>query len=281
MIAALADALPMRAVKAVWHPLFGGRTNTAWHGECADHGDIVLKLYAGPARNPLFPNDPDAEARLLQHLEAQDFVPAFLAGFETDFGECNVYAHVPGDPWTQDVASVAQLMNKLHGVAAPKGLRRVADGSADLIAQTLEIVGRCERIPQFLADLPEHVIPPCGQEALLHSDIVPGNLIQSDDRLHLIDWQCPAVGDPCEDIAVFLSPAMQHLYRQSTLLETDIDVFLAAYGDHAVIARYRQLAPFYHARMASYCLWQVENDRPAYGDGLQLEVAALQRSLRP
>ncbi len=281
MIAALADALPARTVPHAWHPLFGGRTNTAWHGECAEHGDIVLKLYAGPARNPLFPNDPEAEATLLRHLQSTGLTPAFLAGFETDLGTCNVYAHVPGTTWQAGVQPVAALMRKLHSLSAPKGLRHVADGSAALIAQTLEIIGRCEKIPQFLSDLPDEVVRPSGHAALLHSDIVPGNLIQSEDGLHLIDWQCPAVGDPCEDIAVFLSPAMQRLYRRSPLLETDIDVFLAAYGDDDVSARYRQLAPFYHARMAAYCLWQVENDRPAYAAGLQLEVAALQRSLRP
>lgn len=281
MIAALADALPARAVPRSWHPLFGGRTNTAWHGECAEHGDIVLKLYAGPARNPLFPNDPVAEATLLRHLEPTGLAPAFLAGFETDLGVCNTYAHVPGNTWRQDVSAVAKLMRKLHGLSAPNGLRRVADGSAALIAQTLQIVGRCEKIPQFLSDLPDEVVDPSGQAALLHSDIVPGNLIQSEGGLHLIDWQCPAVGDPCEDIAVFLSPSMQYLYRQSPLLETDIDAFLAAYGDDTVVARYRNLAPFYHARMAAYCLWQIENDRPAYADGLKLEVAALQRSLSP
>lgn len=281
MIAALADALPARTVPHAWHPLFGGRTNTAWHGECAEHGDIVLKLYAGPARNPLFPNDPEAEATLLRHLQSTELTPAFLAGFETDLGACNVYAHVPGTTWQEGVQSVAALMRKLHWLAAPTGLRRVADGSAALVAQTLEIVGRCEKIPQFLSDLPAEVVPPSGQAALLHSDIVPGNLIQNADGLHLIDWQCPAVGDPCEDIAVFLSPAMQHLYRQSPLLENEVGDFLAAYGDDDVVARYRRLAPFYHARMAAYCLWQVENDRPAYAGGLQLEVVALQRSLRP
>ncbi len=280
-MAALADALPARAVPHAWHPLFGGRTNTAWHGECAEHGDIVLKLYAGPARNPLFPNDPEAEATLLRHLQPTGLSPAFLAGFETDLGTCNVYAHVPGTTWQAGVQSVAALMRKLHGLSAPKGLRRVADGSTALIAQTLEIVGRCEKIPQFLSDLPDEVVPPCGQTALLHSDIVPGNLIQSEDGLHLIDWQCPAVGDPCEDIAVFLSPAMQHIYRGRPLLESDTDGFLSSYGSRAVTERYRRLAPFYHARMAAYCLWQVENDRPAYADGLKLEVAALQRSLMP
>lgn len=281
MIAALADALPAHAVPHAWHPLFGGRTNTAWHGECAENGDIVLKLYAGPARNPLFPNDPEAEATLLRHLQPTGLSPAFLAEFVTDLGVCNVYAHVPGNTWQAGVQSVATLMCKLHGLRAPSGLRRVADGSAALIAQTLKIVGRCEKIPAFMSDLPAEVVPPSGRAALLHSDIVPGNLIQSEDGLHLIDWQCPAVGDPCEDIAVFLSPAMQHLYRQSPLLETDIDAFLAAYGDDNMVARYRRLAPFYHARMAAYCLWQVESDRPAYADGLHLEVAALQRSLRP
>ena len=35
--------------------------------------------------------------------------------------------------------------------------------------------------------------------------------------MRLIDWQCPALGDPAEDIACFLSPAMQVIYGAGPL----------------------------------------------------------------
>ncbi len=265
----------------MWQPLFGGRTNTAWRGRYALAGDIVLKLYAGPALNPLFPNDPDAEAALLQFLRPRGIAPAMLASFDTTQGWCNVYAHVPGETWHMDAPSVAHLMRALHVLDHPGGLRRVPDGSAALTEQILGIAGLCTKAPQFLSDLPSDVVLPDGREALLHTDIVPGNLIQNSDGLHLIDWQCPAIGDPCEDIAVFLSPAMQQLYRGQPLSGQEIEAFLIAYDDEALTNRYRRLAPFYHARMAAYCMWQMEQGRPAYEVGLKLEIGALQRSLSP
>jgi hypothetical protein len=53
------------AAVAEWEFLSGGRTNSAWRLHLPD-GDLVVKLYSGVAENPLFPNAPDAEARLLQ-----------------------------------------------------------------------------------------------------------------------------------------------------------------------------------------------------------------------
>ncbi|MFY0616191.1 phosphotransferase family protein [Shimia sp.] len=278
---ALEQALPEQTPCQGWHPLTGGRTNAAWRGECENGDDIVLKLYAGAALNPLFPNNPGAEAALLQFLERRRMVPAFLASFDTLAGRCNVYTHVPGTTWRRDTPTVARLMRRLHVLDRPDGLRQVADGSAALLEQILGIVGKCGVMPDFLSHLPRAAVLPSGASALLHSDIVPGNLIENVDGLHLIDWQCPAVGDPCEDIAVFLSPAMQQVYRGNPLSEQEIAAFLIAYDDAKVAARYKALAPFYHARMAAYCLWQFENGRQDYGTGLRLEVAALQRSLRP
>ena len=172
-------------------------------------------------------------------------------------------------------------MHHLHGLTPPRGLRRGAYGSAELLKQVFAIVSQCNKVPDFLADLPSDVVTPSGRDVLLHTDIVPGNLIQNSDGLHLIDWQCPAIGDPCEDIAVFLSPAMQQVYRGCPLSQTECAEFLQAYGNAAVTTRFLHLAPFYHARMASYCLWQMEQGRSVYEAGLSLEVAALHRSLRP
>ncbi len=250
----------------------------AWRGMRDDAPDVVLKLYKGPAQNPLFPNNPSAEAQLLVRLDDHTMTPRLRGSFETSDGQCNVYEHVPGNVWIKNTAVVAQLMNVLHLLDAPEGLRRVPDGSAELRAQIDLILERCSKKPDVLRYLPMTTIAPSGRKALLHTDIVPGNLIENETGIHLIDWQCPAVGDPCEDIAVFLSPAMQSLYRGNALSSGETETFLATYSDAESVARYQRLAPFYHARMAAYCQWQVENGQPEYGDGRELELAALQRS---
>jgi len=260
-----------------WSPLFGGRTNAAWKGAC-DGEVFVAKLYSGPARNPLFPNDPKAEAQLLKSLSPSMQSPVFRAQMTTDAGTCNFYDHIPGTTWQSGVAEVAQLMAALHAIPCPEGLRHAPDGSQELHDQTRKILSNCAESDLLLAAEPKGSVGKSGEKTLLHSDIVPGNLIRNDTGLHLIDWQCPATGDPCEDIAIFLSPAMQFLYRGDTLSASEMDTFFAAYGAPKVRARYGSLAPFYHWRMAAYCLWQMQNGRPDYAQGLALELEALQRS---
>lgn len=120
-------------------------------------------------------------------------------------------------------------------------------------------------------------VPPGGPAVPIHRDPVPGNVIVGADGLRLIDWQCPALGDPAEDLAVFLSPAMQQLYRGAPLAEDEVRAFLNAYPDHAVVARWSALRPWFGRRMAAYCLWQAARGAADYGHAAGLELAALGR----
>lgn len=255
-----------------WRALFGGRTNSAWEVRSGSN-TAVLKLYRSQSANPLFPNDAAAEATLLQHLDTFDVAPRLVAKFQSLAGDCVLYDALPGDPWREDVEPVAALMKRLHHISPPENLRCAPDGSAALLAQADTILDKCQNRAALEAVRPNISVPPSGARNLLHCDMVPGNLISHAGDLKLIDWQCPAVGDPCEDIAVFLSPAMQSLYRGSALTEEDVTRFLTIYDEHA--DRYRTLAPAFHFRMAAYCQWQVENDGPDYKVGRDAEISAL------
>lgn len=265
------------AGEVVWTPLFGGRTNAAWLGQTSA-GDFVAKLYSGAALNPLFPNDPNAESMLLHALADTGHTPVFRAQLTTEAGICNLYDHIPGQTWQDGVSDVARLMRTLHMLPCPDGLRTAPDGAAALASQTLGILSKCDTPGELLSVQPASGPSSSGARCLLHSDIVPGNLIRNGNSLHLIDWQCPAVGDPCEDIAIFLSPAMQHLYRGKVLSRADEASFFEAYAVPDIQKRYQALAPFYHWRMAAYCLWQMQNGRSDYAEGLAMERAAFQRS---
>lgn len=269
-----------RAAGGAWVPLSGGRTNFAWKLEPPqDREALVIKLYRGPARNPLFPNDPQAEALLLRRLGPTGLTPQLICELQTPAGLCNIYTHIPGSSWVDDARLSGALVKSLHQITPPQPLRSVPDGSHALDAQARRILADCAGAESLGALAPKGHVAPCGCATLLHGDIVPGNLIHNASGLHLIDWQCPAQGDPCEDIAIFLSPAMQLIYRGHPLEEQDITDFFEAYDAPEVAARYRQLAPWYHWRMAAYCQWQSENGRPDYGPARDLEIAALQRSL--
>lgn len=270
------------ARRAEWSELSGGRTNFAWKLGSEPTGDvIVVKLYCGPALNPLFANDPKSEALLLQQLEPTGIAPRLLAYFGTTAGACVVYTHIPGDTWQNDASVVGKLIRSLHGIAPPKELRCSPDGSDALADKTESILAKCAENIQLLALRPVGSVPSLGRHVLLHGDIVPGNLILNETGLHLIDWQCPSVGDPCEDIAIFLSPAMQSLYRGRPLSNREVSEVFEAYQDHAIKARYRALAPWYHWRMAAYCQWQSENGGLDYAPARDLEIEALQRSRSP
>ena len=265
---------------AQWLPLQGGRTNFTWQiRQGADVSGLVVKLYRGPANNPLFPNDPYSEASLLTFLQGKFPAQELIGTYLCEAGVCNVFKHIPGSAWSEGVAEVADLMRNLHGLDHPADLRHLPNGSRELQKHATEILQKCSGSSVLKGMEPVGSVGPSGRTGLLHSDIVPGNLIKGEGGLSLIDWQCPGIGDPCEDIAVFLSPAMQALYRGRPLTKTEETGFFDAYADERVAQRYQMLAPFYHWRMAAYCLWQSENGRPEYREAMAHEVAALQRSI--
>ena len=94
------------------------------------------------------------------------------------------------------------------------------------------------------------------RRSLVHTDCGPGNIVRTRGGLVLIDWQCPGRGDPVEDIACFLSPAMMILYECPPHPSVAHDAFLAAYGSPSVVARYRRDAAAWHYRIGAYCVWR-------------------------
>jgi len=131
--------------------------------------------------------------------------------------------------------------------------------------------------PELVDLRPCGSVPPSYARAFLHGDPVPANFVMTERGAVLIDWQCPASGDPCEDIAIYLSPAMQSLYGGTPLSPEEMEAFFAAYDDAETAARYRAMAPAYHWRMAAYCLWMADRGHADYGNAARLEIEALQR----
>jgi len=244
-----------------WLPLAGGRTNRLWRV-----GQAVIKAYDSTAASPLFPNDPVAEARALALLGPLGLAPDLIGAGDGWLA----YAHVEGQVWQADPAPVARMLARLHQ-QHPVGFRPVASGSAALLAQAQAIVAACR---STLPPAPQDpAVDPVSRPCLIHADAVAGNLIDGPGGVTLIDWQCPASGDPTEDLATFLSPAMQWLYRGRVLSSPETEAFLAAYPDPAVTTRYLRLQPLYRWRMAAHCLWKADHGAPDYRHALALELA--------
>ena len=270
-------------VNSTYTRLYGGRTNDLWRVN-TETGALVCKLFSATAASPLFPNDSAAEVQILCALTGSGLAPMYRGRVDTVAGTVIVYHYAAGAPWRGDVAEVARTLARLHRHdVAGLTLRHAPSGSAALTRQTETILNACSgtRAKELMTP-PNHAeVAPVGHPCLIHGDTVPNNFIQSVDALVLIDWQCPAIGDPCEDLAMFLSPAMQSLYGGRVLAPEDRDAFLDAYGAAPVATRYRSLAPFFHLRMAAHCLWKSQRGESDYAAGMDLELTALEQCRQP
>ena len=273
-LSAFAADLPEQAR---WTPLAGGRTNRVWRVQAEGGDDLVCKLYRGRDSNPLFGNDPEAEFACLSALTGQEVAPAPVRMLEHDAGTVLLYRYLNGPVWRCDVQPVARLLRRVHEMPPPHGLRHAPVGGAAVLAQADAILAGItggaarqlhERRPVVDTSLPSAL-------SFLHGDVVPANLLQTPDGLRLIDWQCPALGDPVDDLACFLSPAMQVVYGDGPLDADQALAFLEFYDDLQVSARYEALRPAYHYRMAAYCLWRVQQGNADYSAAFEAEVTAL------
>lgn len=251
----------------------------------APQPSLVCKLYRPGGDTPLFANDPAAEAAALAALSGTGLAPRLVAASRTPAGGSLVYSHVAGRPWRNgdDPAAVARALSRLHAAPLPADLPRLPVGAAAVSAQAHEMLdGLGAAGATLAARLPAGTVGmPAPARVFIHGDATAGNVLVGPDGITFIDWQCPAAGDPCEDLATFLSPAMQALSGNAPLTPEAEDAFLSAYGDAETVARFRALAPFYHGRMAAYCQWRAARGDAGYGAAAELEIARIRSGQAP
>ncbi len=249
-------------------PLYGGRTNYVWHS-----GDMVIKLFAERTHNPLFTNDPKREISVLKELDGENIAPKFLGHGLFRGATWLVYHHIKGHTWTNDTSAVADLLGRLHARPRPPELPLGPNGSDQLeqmIQKLLALCPPCQETREIMIDaFALSPVPPLARPCLIHADPVSSNFVSGEEKLVLIDWQCPVLGDPTEDLATFLSPAMHQTYRDRVLSDSEIDHFLSTYPNPMFVERYLKLRPWYHRRMAAYCLWRGDQN------AARLEISAL------
>lgn len=223
----------------------------------SDKADIVIKRFVNMPEGSLFPNLPHGEALALERLSGLAVAPEPVAFYpETDWGAVLVYQFHPGKSWNGNVAPVAQLQKRKRGVET-SGFRDVPIDCEGILAQGDALFARCDsdsRVEGFRTYRPKaRAVAPLERRALIHTDVGPTNLIDGPDGVRLIDWQCPAAGDPAEDVASFLAPALQILSFRAPLSAAERAEFLAEYADPAMQERLAVLQPCFAYRMAGYC----------------------------
>ena len=282
-----AEALVPGAADVAWHALRGGRTNRVWRlalepGAAPEGGaevppyHVVVKLSDG-GHTPLFPNGPEVEMTALRWLRGTGLAPRPIGAVRTPCGPALLYRHVAGGSPAAP-AGVARTLARLHRIAPPPGLRALPPGPDGLRAR-LRAVTRALRgpVPDALRSPPGPGPLPPVRPVFLHGDPTPGNAVDSAAGAVLIDWQCPALGDPCDDLAILFSPAMRRLDGLAPLTEAERAHALAAYGDPAVARRLDALAPLHHALLAAHALWRAERGWPGAREAAAAELAALER----
>ncbi len=257
--------------------LTGGYRNLINRVE-GDGFDCVVKQYAAPDDNPLFPLLFEDESRSLADFADAGIAPHLIA---TNLERrLLAYRFIPGDVWDGDLVGLAALLTKVGQVAPPGWLRKLPSGVEELRAHTTAILDAVADPPRGLLDhfdVPDEPFP----NRLVHTDCGPGNVIGAAGLYLLIDWQCPGQGDPVEDLAAATSPGVQILYGRAPLEKTDVDELLVLYGDGDATERYRWKAPLYSARFAAYCAWRIErlgdhSDADRYRAALAAELESLQ-----
>jgi thiamine kinase len=243
--------------------LAGGYRNEVWKVRTAS-GTFIEKRYAEDpgSPNPMYPNLPDHEAGAMAHLVGSGCAPELVSFEPADgvHGAVVTYRYVSGQAWRRGVADVAQLLHRVHHAPPPKGMRSLHRSAADARAHADEMISDTASSAlrsRLLAARPtEASTAELPRPSLVHTDCGPGNVVRHRHGVLLIDWQCPGLGDPVEDVACFLSPAMMILYDTAPHGPRARATFLGAYGDDAVVARYQRDGAAWHYRIGAYCVWR-------------------------
>lgn len=256
----IVSALPGACVNDL-RPLSGGRSNEVWRS-----GQIVVKIYRASSATPLFPNDLGQEAAALEALGPLGLAPHAVARG----ADWLAWRHVAGTAWRGE-DGLASLLQRLSRVPAFSGLKTRPMGAWEIATHARSFA------PNGMPSMPELLDVPLPTPSLLHGDLVPGNIICTGEGLCLIDWQCPGWGDPVDDLALFLSAAMQWLYRGRSLTPNERLTLLAQVPE-ALRYRYERLAPVLHWRIAAHCAFRAARGDADYDIATRLELQFLQNS---
>jgi thiamine kinase-like enzyme len=259
--------------QTVWHAQTGGKTNKVWR--IIGDKDLICKLYVETKTNPLFNNTPEAEYACLIWLDGSNIAPKPYNYLKTPFGDVLLYYYIKGHIWYNNVDTVVELLTRIREHKYPKGLRVLSNLPSNIKQTGLDIINKLnsyhkDKLIKICPDVSISDIEP----VLLHTDVVPGNLILGDRGLRLIDWQCPAIGDPILDIMMFLSPGMHEIYGSGKLSMKDHEVFLMNLTPK-LRSRYIILGPLYHWRLAAYCFWKAEQGYMEYENAALAEIDLL------
>lgn len=275
--AILAAAERIMHSDATWQKLTGGRTNTAWRA-VDSRSDLVFKLYASDRTNTVFANDPHAELAVLSHLREAGVALEPVELIEAGGQSCLVYHYVTGNRFEVAHPSMASTLRAVHETSLqqkPSPLCEMPDG---LIGAALRLMPEIDVESRHLVVPDFHCACRAGyleNQVLLHGDPTPANAVATPNGACFLDWQCPRFGDPVDDLAVLVSPAMHVVYGARPLNSDERRAVLEAYGDTATLDRFEALERELSRAIALYCQWKLDNGESIYARARDAEMTFL------
>jgi thiamine kinase len=257
----------------IWKIQYGGNTNKVWR--LTGEKDLICKLFLNTQNNPLFQNNPKAEYQSLLWLDGSGIAPKPYKFLHSPIGDILLYYYIKGPIWNENVIAVSNLLRCVRNYKPPEGLRVLSGLPEDIKKSGFKIIGG---LNNYHKSILKGICPDISiveiEPVLLHTDVVPGNLIFGESGLQLIDWQCPAIGDPIVDIMMFLSPSMHEIYGAGKLSMRDHEIFLMSLSPR-LRCRYNKLGVLYHWRLAAYCFWKAEQGALEYENAALAEIDLL------
>ena len=247
--------------------LTGGYHNSVYRLRNNNGIDWVIKQYVAHSDVPLFPVLPDHESGALKALEGAGVAPKFIDFLPDEkSGAILIYEFVPGQQWQDDTASVARMLTKAHQTKVSSSFRQLVYKPVDLMQQAQSILGLMQDKTEASEVLDRYMVSNDWsgtiERCLIHTDCGPGNIIVGSQGPILIDWQCPGLGDPIEDLINFSSPSMQILYGLDPLSNDQLSRFFKVYNNPEAMTRIETIGIYYRARFVAYCFYREEIVKP-------------------
>jgi len=211
----------------VIEPLEGGRTNHSFLVEAGSQ-QVVVRINAENGQS--LGIDRQREADILSLLQPVGCVPEIR--FMND--QVLISEFIAGHQWTGDhlkstdnFEKITQLLNKIQAIPLPENSQRrsYVDYCQHYIQQLPESRQASEKsIIKELICVAEQVDQSSWAPVISHHDLVPENLIETEQGVFLLDWEYAAYGHPAIDFVRLYGGDYSHpITGQVLLLQQGVD----------------------------------------------------------
>ena len=230
--------------------MYGGHTNSVWL--LKDKTKIIFKKYSKSDENSMFPNSLADEVKVLKKLEVFDVAPKLIKSWPKL--SVIAYKYVEGRRCLKNIQAIVELIKKKEKLD-PRGFRKALIDPKEIILEG----DRFLQISKIISDAYRPNIGdvyPLKKTSLIHRDIGANLIEEPAGMVKIIDWQCPADGDICEDIFSILSPGFQILANRTPLTEKEKALFWSYMNRRDIYRRYTAIKAAYAWRHGAYCFWK-------------------------